>query len=113
MRGFPRNAAPGGAAGAAAVVAGDAGARPARFGQHADRTTQLPRRAAGTLAATAGPTGLAGTGARIGPARVTKSCQIVAGSAPPVTPLVGELSSLPTQTPTTSSGVKPMNQASR
>src|SRR5258707_14434380 len=67
----------------------------------------------GTLAATAGPDRLAGAGARIGPARVTKSCQIVAGSAPPVTPLVGELSSLPTQTPTTSSGVKPMNQASR
>ena len=36
-----------------------------------------------------------------------------AGADPPVTPGKGELSSLPTQIPTTSSPAKPMNKASR
>ena len=43
---------------------------------------------------------------------VTNSVQMRAGRSPPVTFLVGLLSSLPTQTPTTISGVNPMNQAS-
>lgn len=39
--------------------------------------------------------------------------QIVAGNVPPSTRRIGEWSSLPTQTPTTSVSVKPTNQASR
>jgi hypothetical protein len=38
-------------------------------------------------------------------AALTKSCHIVAGRLPPTTPAMGELSSLPTQTPTTRSEV--------
>ena len=49
----------------------------------------------------------------VGSARVMKSFQIPAGKSPPTTPRVGVLSSLPTQTPTTKSCVKPTNQASR
>src|SRR6266576_1326550 len=46
-------------------------------------------------------------------ASTTKSCQILAGISPPATRSIGLLSSLPTQTPTTMSEVKPTNQASR
>ena len=42
-----------------------------------------------------------------------KSAKISAGKPPPVTLPIGLLSSLPSQTPTVSSGVNPMNQASR
>ena len=42
-----------------------------------------------------------------------KRVQTSTGSPPPVAFLVGELSSLPSQTPVTSLPVKPMNQASR
>src|SRR5262249_38835664 len=43
---------------------------------------------------------------------VTNSFQMRAGRSPPVTPLVGVLSSLPIHTPTTMSLVNPMNHAS-
>jgi hypothetical protein len=46
-------------------------------------------------------------------ARATKSFQIAAGMSPPATRFIDKLSSLPTQTPTTRSPVKPTNQASR
>ncbi len=39
-------------------------------------------------------------------------CQIVAGRDPPVTPRIGDPSSLPTHTPTTNDSLKPMNHAS-
>ena len=50
--------------------------------------------------------------ARTGADWVTNSFQMRAGRSPPVTPLVGLLSSLPTHTPTTMSLVNPMNHAS-
>src|SRR3546814_3898997 len=46
------------------------------------------------------------------PRRMTRP-QSCAGSEPPVTLFIGVESSLPNQTPVTSSAVKPMNQASR
>ena len=45
-------------------------------------------------------------------ASVMKLCQISAGIVPPVIFFIGLLSSLPTQTPVTNCGVKPMNHAS-
>ncbi len=42
-----------------------------------------------------------------------KRRQMSAGRSPPTTLFIGRLSSLPTQTPQTKSGVKPTNQASR
>jgi hypothetical protein len=46
------------------------------------------------------------------PAFSMKSFQIFAGRVPPATPFIGLWSSLPTQTPTTSESVNPMNHAS-
>src|SRR5262245_22062727 len=61
----------------------------------------------------AGATATCGCWATSGVAAETNCRQIEAGRLPPVTCFIGLLSSLPTQTPTTSESVKPMNQASR
>ena len=56
---------------------------------------------------------LQATGVTLNPAVCYPVYPGLAGTLPPTTPFIGELSSLPTQTPTTRSAAKPMNSASR
>src|SRR5882724_12024402 len=69
----------------------------------------------GMIAATSDVRSGSGSGRTGSPssASAMNACQSWVGRLPPVTFFIGELSSLPTHTPVTSSAVKPMNQASR